>query len=164
MDYSDALARLKEMFPKHPTTAIDRALRENRGALHPTITQLLRSAPDSKARPPHPKTSNPAAKHRPLPNHDPTADHIFHPDFLRLPPDVEWVKIKVDSSGSSPLQTDDDIMLPSLRKDPHAEMRSLTDSPSQTLQLGPADPKHQESGWAKLKSRFLGLNPQYSQI
>jgi hypothetical protein len=150
MECSEALATLKEMFPKHSTAAIDRGLRENRGALNATITQLLRSAPDSKE--PAQKFVL-AAKPRPPPPRDPNADHIFPPDFLRLPADVEWVKVRVDSAGSSPLQTDDDIMLPSLMKSPQAELRSLTDSPSEVLQLGPADPKHQESGWTKLKSR-----------
>jgi hypothetical protein len=126
MEYSEALATLKDMFPKHSTSVIDRTLRENHGALNATVTQLLRSAPDARAPTPRPKKSTPAAKSRPPPTRDLTADHIFPPDFLRLPADVEWVKVKVDSAGSSPLQTDDDIMLPSLRKDPHAEMRSLT--------------------------------------
>jgi len=161
-DYTRNLRQLKEIFPKHTTTTIDRALRENHNRLEPTITQLLKVPADVKGSPaPPPKPSAPAAS-RPTPAREAAPDHIFPPDFLRLPPDVEWMKVAVESGGPSALQTEDDIL--GVRRESSGEIRAMAQQPSQALQLGTIDPGNQESGWAKLKSRLLGSNPSYSHI
>jgi hypothetical protein len=160
MDYSTAMTNLREMFPHHPVALIERVLRENRGALNPTASQLLQIPVTGPT--PEPPSRKPAPARAPPPARPPPPDHIFPPDFLRLPADVEWVRVSADTN-TSPLQTDDDIIGGMAVLD-HRRADPMPDGGLQELETGTFDAPGQESGWSKLKSKLLGLSPSYSQL
>ena len=158
MDYRTAMATLREMFPKHSEHLIDQTLRECGGALESTISRLLRARPDLDPHKGHQHKSHHSDK--PAAPRETTPDHIFPPDFLRWPADVEWVKVSSDAFGAPPLQTDDDVIVPGA---PLSEVMGQM-QPEHAIQMGTFDAGQQQSGWSKLKSKFMTMGSSYSHI
>lgn len=159
MDYRAAMTTLREMFPKHSERLIDQTLRECGGALESTISRLLRVKPDLEAQKGHHHHKSHHSE-KPAPPKQATPDHIFPPDFLRWPTDVEWVKVSSDAYGAPPLQTDDDVVVPGA---PMSEVMGQM-RPDQAIQMGTFDAGQQQSGWSKLKSKFMTMGSSYSHI
>jgi hypothetical protein len=171
IEWAAAIQNLTEMFPNHPPSLLERVLREHRGVLEPAISALLEIPPpkssSSSRRPPsrpppqQPHRSPPAAPAAPAPARPPQPDHIFPPDFLRWPKDVEWIRVRTDGGGASPLQTDDDVIQGASGSD----LRDLLAVvPNEALARRSSAPEAAESGWSKLKSRFSGSTANYTPL
>jgi hypothetical protein len=168
-EWNTAIQGLREMFPNHPPVLIDRVLRQNRGVVESAISALLRipppKAPASSSRkpPPHQSSHKPGAAPpaAPAPAHPPQPEHIFPADFMRWPSDVEWVRVRTDAGGISPLQTEDDIA----QGTSGADVRDLlTTVPDQALARRSPGAEAAESGWSQLKSRFTRSGPVYAPL
>lgn len=152
MDFQRAVDTLKEMFPKRSSKTIEHALRESRGSLEVAISRLLPEEP--RPAPSRPGVSGSSRRANPAPPPQaPAQDHIFPPDFLRWPSDVTWVKVSSDAFGASPLQGDDDVMLPD-----GSASQLMHARPVESLKMDDFSAEQQQSGWSKLKSKFLGAS------
>jgi hypothetical protein len=168
MDFTAAMASLRETFPQHSPSTIERVLRENRGILDAAASELLTIPATSRppSRPPAgaPAAPVPAPARKPPPARAPAApprappvDHIFPPDFLRFPADIAWVRVTT-RANSSPLQTDDDVL------GDRGGRGAIPDAAMQTVENGTADARGQASGWSKLKSKLMGQSQTYAPL
>ena len=156
-EYTAAMGTLKEMFPKHSNKLIDKILRECKGDVENAIARLLQVKPDlesgssSRQRKDTSKSGSESQQ---------SSKHIFPRDFLRWPKDVEWQRVSSDMFGALPLQTDDDVIASG---PPMGDLLSGM-QPEKTLQTAAFSPGDQQSGWAKLKSKFMKMRPGYTNI
>ena len=111
-----SVSQLKEMFPQHSITTIERILVEMNGDFNNALSILLDLPPESSAPKPQPKPSNQPPPSKPQyqqpqyqqpqyqqpPNHQPiqSIHHIFSNDFLRWPVGAEVIKTFVDGRNS----------------------------------------------------------------
>lgn len=154
MNISTAISTLKEMFPKHSNQLINHILRESGGNLEAAISRLLRTPPDEIQQRKH---SSPQKSNKPPVQKEQPPDHIFPPDFLRWPADVEWVSVCSDST--SMLQTEDDVIIPG-----PPVSRMMAETPERMLETGAITTDAQKSGWSKLKSKFKSMGVGYDHL
>jgi hypothetical protein len=171
IEWSAAIQNLAEMFPNHPPSVLERVLREHRGVLEPAISALLHTPPpksSSSSRKPqshhqshHSTHPDPGPAAAPAPAHPAQPEHIFPPDFMRWPKDVEWIRVRTDGAGASPLQTDEDV----IQGHAGSNLRDLLAVvPNEAVARRTSGPEVAESGWSKLKSRLKGNAANYAPL
>ncbi|KAH0787228.1 CUE domain containing protein [Histomonas meleagridis] len=146
---SSALRSLQEMFPNHSPETIRRVLRECRGVVESAVNKLLRIPAPQPSVPTQKSTTN-TKPHR-------SQDHIFPDDFLRWPKGIKWEKVQANLDNFTPLQTEADLV--PLGTDP-----SISSDLPESEDIPILNPQQSQSGWDKLKDKFLSMHSQYTQL
>ena len=161
MSYQQTLENLYEMFPDQSHQIINKVFKECHYSPEVTINHLLKISKQSRSQKSQkspgstsPKTSKTASPSQPSQN------HIFPDDFLRFPPNVEYVQVDADSGleGGSPLQGIQDLTF----DEASPKMNSLGSMDSLT-QTNSSDQAF--TGWNNIKNLFLSKKGSgYNQI
>lgn len=148
-----AMQNLREMFPNHPVEVLEQAIRDNNGLLDSAINQLL-STPTHK--------SKGSKKHIHGQDKAPRAQqgHIFPPDFLAWPSDIEWELVETDTGpcGASLLQTEDDCNLVTAGM----TQEMMGEVPHHTISK--TNYRQNQDIWSKMKTNFLTMTSEYNKI
>ena len=169
-NFRNHVKQLREMFPQHSQSTIERVLSEKKNNIDRAITVLLDTPPSGSSGHSQPSSMKPkdkSSKHRHSGSSPSNFVHIFPPDFLRWPPDAE---VQKETFGDvQPQSFEPQFVFEPTNMDVSNDfIEAFSNQPIERKskhKVSQKDKKSQLKGWEKFKLKFKRKDGKtYSQI